>query len=44
MNFNLDNLINSLEIMGAGMFGLFAVMIIIALFVMLLQKLSQNDK
>ena len=38
----MNNIMASLEIMGSGMFGLFVVMIIIALFVSILNKSDKS--
>jgi uncharacterized membrane protein len=39
-----DNFIASLEIMGKGMLGIFTVIAIIALLVIVMQKLDKNIK
>lgn len=43
-NFKIEDLYNSLEIMGVGMLGLFVVMIIIALVVILLNQIDKSSK
>lgn len=44
MNFNMDDLMSSFEIMGKGMFSIFAVIIIITLIVALLTRINSAPK
>lgn len=43
-NFSVDNLMNSLPIMGKGMLGIFAVTIVIILVVTVLNKVTSGKK
>lgn len=44
INFSVDNLVNSLPIMGKGMVGIFAVTIVIILVVTVLNKVTAGKK
>ena len=43
-NFSVDNLMNSLPIMGKGMLGIFAVTVVIILVVTVLNKVTSGKK
>jgi hypothetical protein len=44
MNVNIDNVVQALEMMGQGMLGIFVVLGLIALLVVLMQKLDNKKK
>jgi hypothetical protein len=44
MNLNMDNVVQALEMMGQGMLGIFVVLGLIALLVVLMQKLDNKKK
>ena len=41
---NMDNILQALEMMGQGMLGIFVVLGVIALLVMLMQKIDNRDR
>lgn len=44
MGVNIEGFLNSLPLMGRGMFGIFAVTAVIILLVMLLNRLTSGDE
>ncbi len=44
MNISIENLLNSLPLMGRGMLGIFAVTAVIILFVMILNRLTSGKR
>lgn len=42
MNINMEALMQSFQVMGQGMFGIFVVLIVIALIVLLMSKLTNK--
>lgn len=44
MNFDMNTVMQALEIMGKGMLGIFVAIIIIMLFVMIMAKIGNTNK